>query len=371
MKKASAIIAILVVTAIAATAVWQSEEPARGAGATLRGLDLVVSGPDNTLASIAAQLGRPEVFRYDASKRLAVCDANLMVEGVLRIGDPGDGAARETLEFNSKVCGDRVLRVSKTGELHLTNATITTVDKIVTNKLCTQGYALFVAGKLRMERSRLSFMVTELSLPLRNDAQADITNSRFSCNEGYAFSCKNVNGDSIRISDCLFSTESNWGFMVEGTRGRAVTLHDSTFSGQAGDVLNAGQNAEIVLVDCDFRKDRLAFSQSNGSIAVKWRLRVKVSGREDLTNLKVVATSVPSVGRKEKVVGRTDDRGECLLTLTEFLATSRHRFRQKGINDSTPHRIGVFSSPENLQLGEEQRMDVVGKGMEVDIAVQD
>jgi hypothetical protein len=85
-----------------------------------------VTGPHNTLASLAAQVNDPKLLAYDEAARSAVCRATLIVEGELDLGRPGDPESGETLELATAVCGDLRIVVPEGGRLSLHHSAIRT-----------------------------------------------------------------------------------------------------------------------------------------------------------------------------------------------------------------------------------------------------
>ena len=305
---------------------------------------ITVSG-DATLLSVAQQIGDKRVFSYDPVERRAVCNANLTVRGTLRIGGP-KREDREVLEFATQVCGDRDLQVAPGGKLILDHAELATVDRFVKGGVCQKGYALHVKGSWVCRDSEVLYVSGASSDFLMGRSTADIRDSLFSGGDSYSFSFRQVDGKGIRLVDSTFECKGRYGVIVLGRqeRGEPLVLDRCVFSDdiQIADVHVLGRHAEVILLDCDFNRDRITFApaQQGGEVHVKWRLLVQVQDEgTPVAGKEVRAESVEACGRREVVTATTDERGQCWLTLTEFVATAgAPRFRQ-GTNDSTPHRI--------------------------------
>ena len=113
--------------------------------------------------------------------------------------------------------------------------------------------------------------------------------------------------------------------------------------GAASDLHHAGKDAEVILLDCDFRKDAISFNQLNGIVTVQWTVEVEVRDQDGqpCPDRTVNAESDPSCGLEERAAVQTDARGRAQLVLTEFIADPFNPTGRDGINNKTPHQIWV------------------------------
>ncbi len=355
----STILALAVAAAIAAIA-WPKKPPAAPADVALEGNAIVVNGRGLTLQAIAAKLGDPAVLSYDADTRTAIANASFMINGGLTIGRPGDAAFKETLELNTGACGQLNVVVAESGTLAIHHSTLATTSRIVTEEACTRGYTLFCKGRLEVEHSDVTYMSGSYSRTLWGQARARLVDSTFCFNDGNAASFFETDGRRLHIERCTFSSQGNWGIIVRGKRGAPLRLVDCALSGTAGDVLNAGDGAQVHLVDCRFDKNRIRFSQLTGSVAVKWRIKVRTvdaGAGKPLAGVAVRAASAAGTAIRESVESKTGPDGACVLELTEFVARPSAKTRQDGVNNATPHTIAA--------AGASARIDLKNAGQEV------
>jgi len=328
--------------------------------AVLRGGDIVVAGPDNTLASIAEQIADPKVFRYDPKERKAVCDGNIVVRGVLQLGEKGDPDKGETLEFDTNVCGDRALIVKPGGEFRAYHSELSTVSRKTVDGTCPLGYAIFVSGKIVMDECTLWFMSGSASRVLRSGAVARITRCKTSGGES-TLSCYDVDGKDIVIEGCSFLPEGYVGFAAEGSRGEPLVIRNSRISGERADFLNMG-GAKVVLIDCAVVPEKIECAQLTGYVEVKWTRTIKVVDArtgQPVAGAVVEARSAEGCGLSERVAGKTDQQGLCRLELSQVVVRKGHRGSEYGRNNKTPHDLMAFV--DGRGVAKKSRLLVQGK----------
>jgi len=361
-----------VLAALAAVVVigvwWTREAPLANPQETgLIGSRVVITGPHNTLQSLARQIGNPELFSYDPASRTAVSRVSLIVRGRLQLGDPEDPAVSETLELDTHSCGDLGLFVESGGELAVYHSTITTVSRVIVAGACTRGYNMIVEGTLRCEDAHIRYISVSTSQVLRGPARAILRRTQFSQADGAAMTIVDVDGSRVTIEDCDFLAVGHWGVSIKGGGGQPVVFRRCRLGGEVAAIMNAGGGAVARLIDCDFNKDRIEFSWMDGQVQVAWTVTVQVTPPR--SGLVVTAQSLPGTGQKERVRGITDDSGVARLVLTEWVATPRNPRREQGVNAFTPHRITVMG-PGGRVLASVAAVDARGRGQVINIALR-
>jgi hypothetical protein len=313
--------------------------------ATLRGDWIVIEGRGNTPETVARDLGRPDLFRYDPFLGTAVSARNLRVAGEFRIGDEQawDGLLRYStvLEMDVAQCGRARIEVVRTpeqvGELRLERGKIATVHDVKGKDNCATANQLDVAGRLVMRHSAITGNVDG---QFRQGAEVDMAHSSLTITQSTGLALDGVQAPHVRVRHSEFLDNSLYGLSVAQGKG-CLEFHRTVFRGLVADIFNRGQ-ADVALIDCDFKTIR--FAASTGSVACRWT----VTWRLPKPHLRVVAESEPGAGRPERVAGLADGNGICRLVLTEFVAVPGAPQRQPGVNNSTPHRITVYEGSQPL-----------------------
>ncbi len=283
---------------------------------------LHVTGPGNTLASLAARFGRPGVLSYDAKTRTAISSVGLIIEGELILGREDDPSSGETLELDTEFCGDLRLEVRRGGVLRLFHSSIRTVSQILSSGACSRGYAMFVDGELVMKDSRISYISGSTSECLRGPATATILRSVFSYCDGSALSCVEVDGARIRIEGCDFRGSGNWAVVVRGRGGESLEIRDSLLDARVGGLFVSGRSASVRLVDCVFDPAKVIFGQDSGEVAIAWTRRVRVvnSGQSPIAGAMVRAQADNGATGAAPIEALTDAGGLAELVLIERIA---------------------------------------------------
>jgi hypothetical protein len=355
MKKITAAIAILAIIFLTFPAIKRaftgkssSEEQPSGPTAYLEMGSIIVKGPGNTLASIATQVGRPEVFSYDRNRKTAVCRGNIMVEGELAIGDPKGQGLTETLEFSTRVCGDCMLLIPPEGSLKIYNAELSTVERSSVGGVCPQGYGIMGKGEVIMHNVRLSYMSGSSStLFLGREARGILDRVISYGGETNAMSCARVKGDNVRIKNCNFLAAGNWGACLGPTYDSPMVIERTVFTGKSGDILVQAQ-ADLVLVDCQFRGDKISFAEQVSSVTVRWTRWFRLlDARTDqpVAGATVTASSSADAAAPETCTTTTDADGFCSVVLTEYKAAPGRVTRVDGVNNSAPYHV-TFRAPD-------------------------
>lgn len=313
--------------------------------ATLQGEWIVIEGPGNTPETVARDLGRPDLFRYDPFLGTAVSARNLRVAGEFQIGNERewDGLLRYStvLEMDVAQCGQARIDVVRTpeqiGELRLERGKIATVHDLKEEDQCATANQLRVAGRLIMRNSAITGNVDG---QFRPGAEVDIAHSSFTITQSTGLDLDGVQAPRLRVRHSEFLDNSLYGLSVARVKGD-LEFHRTVFRGLVADIFNRGQ-ADVALIDCDFKTIR--FAASTGSVACRWT----VTCRLPQPHLRVVAESEPGAGRPERGTGLADGNGVCRLILTEFVAVPGATQRQPGVNNSTPHRITVYEGDHPL-----------------------
>ena len=335
--------------------------PRRTEGLVLKGKEIRIYGPDYTLARLAREIADPQIFAYDAQKREGTSKASLVVYGSLQIGDPADPRPfdpahgrrepverrlGETLLLDTVVCGDLRIEVARGGELRVYNSIVQTVSQVLTADACSRGYAFVVEGRLRAADSRFLYMSGLRSVNAGESAEVDLERVAFAWSDDWSFRAQRANGADLHIRDSQFTSEGQFGVLVDGWGGAPVVLRRCELLGKTADLALTGRRPSVELVDCRFTKTKVLFLQRGGRLAVRWTVTVKVVDQrsgQPLPGVEVAATSTGK-GPSETVTARTGPDGTCPLLLTEYVATSEFPARIGDTNNVTPHRIVATSA---------------------------
>jgi len=324
----------LVLAAVAAVILIASRNPDKSQeeGIFLRGGAIVVTKPDATLREIAQALDDPSVFSYDENRNAARANLHLWIleKGSLRIGGESE-EDREILEFNTNSCGDASLRIGPDAALYITNSEVATSHRTISARICTRGYTVFSEGRIEARDSRFHFISGTQSEFFRGDASGFLDNVEIYYSDGVSLRMVDVDGKRIAIRNSRFETAAQYGLAVFGTSASPIRIEDSVCIGQTADVFLSSGSSDVVLVDCEFRKNRVSFANARGLVSINWRARVKVvRGEEPLAGALVAATAGGSV-----VEGITDEQGIAVLELTEQIVSAA------GVEMVTPHSFSA------------------------------
>jgi len=368
MNRLSAVVAVVLCLSLVATIVLKrasAPQPLPSSGGepfvSLQDGTLLITGQNVTLSMLEQAIRDPRVLHLSPSRGTYFCNANLEIAGSLRLGRPGRPEAGEVLEFQTFACGDRSVHIRHGGELSVHHSEIATVIRKIDAKLCSKGYTVITDGELVLDHATLAYMSGSFGRPARKGASCRIADSGFIHTDGNAFFADDVDASRIDIRDTRFESHGSSGFIVAGPGQGALHLVRCRLRGAASDIHHAGKDAEVVLLDCDFRKDTISFNQMNGIITVKWTVPVHVTSNEgkSVSGATVRARSDPACGEIEDGASSiTDTNGRTHLVLTEFVADPFNPERIDGINNRTPHRLWV-SDPHGKPLAE-KTVNVVG-----------
>lgn len=321
-----------------------------------------VAGQGRTLASVAAEVGRPELFQYDPQTRTATSRATLVVEGELVLGAADRPDSGEVLQFDTQSCGDMRLEVLPAGRLRLYHSTIQTVSQVLSLGACSRGYAFFVDGELVLRDSHVRYISGSTSECLRGPARAEIVRSVFSYCDGSALSCVEVDGARIRIDECDFRGSGNWGVVVQGRGGEPLEIRNSLLDARVGGLMISGLSARVRLIDCVFDPAKLVFNQDSGEVEIAWSRRFIVTDRTSgapVPGAIVHAEPDAPDGSMSAVETRTDEQGRAEMVLRERMARPGER-RDEGT--AAGYRISVQTPGGGRQVVE-PRLAVRGRDL--------
>jgi hypothetical protein len=353
MEKRTAVVGLaLILTAIL------NQSPAK---AYLRSDRIVITGHDNTLPSVARDIGDPEVFSFDPERNAALANRNLTISGTLIVGSerPPDFpvSAFQILEMNVSRCGVVRIEVAaapgEAGELRLIRAKVVTLHE--TDDKCTDPNALVVQGRLVARDSEIS---GNIECIIESGASVQMIGSTVSYTQNGALSCDLREGQQLDIRDSAFIDNGTYGMRI-GRCPEGLEILDSVFRGLAADVFNAG-GGEVVLADCDFKT--VKFGSLSGRVRRTWSVIVEVPQG----GLHIVARSAKGNPQREVVRGVSDESGLCRLALTEYIAfpPKAQEFRE-GLNNVTPHEISVYARDGNTLLYRMENFHVFMKGQRI------
>jgi hypothetical protein len=228
------------------------------------------------------------------------------------------------------------------------NSVIATTHRTVTAGICTQGYSVLCEGTLNAVDSKFLYVSGEQSKFFFGEGRGSLRNVTIARSDGASLRMAGVNGNKIAISDCKFQTAGKYGVFVLSDTKSPLRIEDSTLLGAAADVFLSKGDADLILVDCAFRKGHVLFQNAEGSVTVKWRVRVEVmkDGRP-ATDMRVVTKE-----QGEEISAMTDAKGIAVLEVTEGI------IRNDGMEAVTPHVFKVADG-ENVQA-ESEKIRVTG-----------
>ena len=303
-----------------------------------------ITGPGNTLASLAQQVDDPRLLSYDPVTRRAVANASLVIDGDLQLGRRDASESGETLALATELCGDLRIHVRPGGKLRMYNESrITTVSQTLSPSACSKGYALLVDGSLEMTDSEFGYISGSRSR-LRGQVEASIRRSVFSYSDGSALSLVEVDGGRIVVDDCDLLSKGEYGVVVRGSGGQPVQIRNSLLEGTVGAVLVTGESAQVQLVDCVLGSKRgIVFNGFSGEVEVAWTRYVRVVDSQTNAPKPGVTVRVQSQGDGVRVEAQTDEQGIAELILPEWFARPGSARPQLGRNTVAPLRICAFT----------------------------
>jgi len=333
---------------------------------------IIVRGPNNTLATIAQQIKDPAVFSYDAERKLAVCKGNIVVEGDLMIGAPDAEGLAETLEFNSTICGDCMLIVRPGGSLEVHNAEIATVKRMVSRGLCPMGYGIVGQGRVVMKNARLLYMSGSVSTMFTGtEASGELDRIVAQGGETNAFSYDGIDGSRITIRNCNFMTSATSAAWAGFTLNHPLTVYDTTFMAEETD-LRVEEGADLILVDCSFRPDRMKFTGRRAQVDIRWTrtYRVVDASGKPIAGAKVKAESMQGAAHAYSADASTDENGLATLVLRDYIAERGRQTRDDGTNNSAPYHITAGHAGLTSAVYTEELRPVVDKSVAAELVVK-
>ncbi len=309
-------------------------------GAVARESQLTVAGTAD-LESTAERVERcapPNVFTGFKRK---TCGAQVVVDEPVQ---PACECAKqpETLEFNTNVCGDASLSIGPDARLDVINSEIATTHRTISAGVCTRGYTVFCYGTLVARDSSFLYISGNRSEFFGRTGSGVLDKVIISRSDGASLRLVAVDGSRLSIRNSSFITGGKYGLYLLRRTKTPVRIEDTTLLGAAADVFMSSGTAELVLVDCTFRKNKVSFVNSDGSVRIKWRAHVKVEkeGRP------VAGAAVVAESEDEKVTATTDEDGLAVLEVTEQILTAR------GARMITPHVFRVIDGAAILAESE-------------------
>ncbi|MCX8038824.1 MAG: hypothetical protein N3D11_17600 [Candidatus Sumerlaeia bacterium] len=333
-------------------------------GARVEGDWIVVTGRANTLESVAREVNDPAVLSFDEEMGAATAAKSFRIEGELRIGGPRTGGEMfryvNSLEFDIGRCGQAriVIQNPKSGEgnptLLLENARIGALRTEQGNDACkAEGNPLeLAAGSLVIRRSQIAgnFVVRA------HGGNLEIADSLIATSNHTGVVVGNVASAQIAA---LRSLDHQIYGMEIGPCDRPLVLDGCTIRGGGADLHVRGRT-EVVARDCDF--DSIRFAGEGGSVRRQWTLTVRAPS----AGCRVVAQSEKGCALAETVEAAADTSGIARLILTEYVARAGGAdYLRAGENDTTPHRLTIYSPDGAARLLEIARYRVLTRGQEV------
>ena len=302
---------------------------------------VVIEKPGTRLIDIARAIDDDQVFSYDEAEHKAISTVHLSIakKGGLAIGS---AKQPETLEFNTNVCGDASLSIGPDARLDVINSEIATTHRTISAGVCTRGYTVFCYGTLVARDSSFLYISGNRSEFFGRTGSGVLDKVIISRSDGASLRLVAVDGSRLSIRNSSFITGGKYGLYLLRRTKTPVRIEDTTLLGAAADVFMSSGTAELVLVDCTFRKNKVSFVNSDGSVRIKWRAHVKVEkeGRP------VAGAAVVAESEDEKVTATTDEDGLAVLEVTEQILTAR------GARMITPHVFRVIDGAAILAESE-------------------
>jgi len=351
------------------------------AAARVEGDWIVATGKGNTLETVARDIDNPAILSFDPEAGSAVSARSLKITGELTIGGTATSGSIyrfvNSLEFDVGKCGQaRILLAPSSGagwqsaqssdeapRLVIENSRIAAVRTDEGNEACkSEGNVIeAAAGSLILRGANVSgnFVVR-----VSGSAAVAIEDSIISTSNHIGLCIHGVGAADMRIARLRLLDHRIYGLEVEqaGSPSRhPLTLEDCIIRGGGADLRVYGRT-EIVARDCDF--DSIRFAGEGGRVRRQWTVAV----RTPAAGCRVVAESENGAGMPERIEATGDTSGVARLLLTEYIAgPGGDDYLRRGQNDSTPHRLTVYSADGKTVLGRLGNYRVLARGQEVRI----
>jgi len=347
-------------TSLLLAAAWPVAAHAR---AYVEGDTIIIDGANNTVATVAEDVGDPSVFRYEPGLGHAVSTHSVLIRGALALGseDEWEGLLKHVLvlELDVSECGSARIDVARApdgvGHLKLFRTKITSTHHEKSLDECTDPNLLCVAGKLTMVESTIT---GNINVRYERGAEAELDRSAVSFTRTSGMEMIGVSPAHFRVQDSFSVDNALYGISVSRLLSSPLEVVRTVFRGLMADVF-VGDEANLVLTDSDFKTVR--FGGRSGSIRRQWTMtcHLPTPGAE------VVAESAPGTGGRESVRATAKDDGSCELVLTEYRGTPDHPLPAAGENKLTPHELTVYDKPGGRPLYRLTGLHVFMRGQEV------
>jgi hypothetical protein len=342
-------------------------------GARVEGDWIVVSGKGNTLETVARDVGDKAILSFDPETGSATSARSLRILGELTIGGARTSGTlsrfANSLEFDVGKCGQARILLAQSADvptsLVIENARIATVRTDEGNDACkNEGNVIeAAAGSFVLRNSEVSgnFLLRA------SGAAVEIENSLIGTSNHTGVSLSGAGTSRARIARLRSLDHRIYGMEI-GPVGEApapskspLALEECTIRGGGADLHVRGRTA-VVARNCDF--DSVRFAGEGGSVRRQWT----VIARTSAPGCRMVAENEKGAAISERVEATADTSGVARLVLTEYTAQSGGLdYLQRGRNDSTPHRLTVYSADGKTILGRLDNYRVFARGQEVRI----
>ena len=343
------------------------------AGARVEGDWIVVSGKGNTLETVAREVGDKAILSFDPETGSATSARSLRIAGELLIGGARTSGTLSrfagSLDFDVGQCGQARIVLAGSSDsparLIVENARIATLRTDEGNDACkNEGNVIEAAtGSFVLRHSEVSG-----NFLLRAGGGAvEIENSLIGTSNHTGASLSGASTARARMARLRSLDHKMYGMEigpaedVSGSSPTLLMLEECTIRGGGADLHVRGRT-EAVARDCDF--DSIRFAGEGGSVRRQWTVVVRTSA----PGFRVVAESETGAARAERIEATADGSGTARLVLTEYTAQPGGLdYLQRGRNDSTPHRLTVYSADGKTIVGRLGHYRVFARGQEVRI----
>ena len=340
---------IILVCLLAAIAVgraldWRKPTlPAGHEAATDALPEIRITGPGNTLASVANEINDPRRLTYDPIARRAILRTGLTIEGEFQMGREDDPTSGEILEIPVEIASMVKVNVLSGGHFRMYHSTVRSSEDMKCTT-CASGWAFSADGSITMVDSQMLYHSGIRSYFLQDGAEATIRRSSLKNVELSALRLRTVDGLRIAVEDCDLVTGGKWGLAVDGSGGEPLEFRNCILQGLSGALQITGQSARVRLIDCSLAGGNIQFETQDGEVTVAWTRRVKVvdelSGAPK-AGVAVHAESMPGSAVPIRVEGRTGPDGVAELVLIDWIARPDASTKRAGLNNVGEIRISV------------------------------
>ena len=286
-----------------------------------------VGGIGNTLSSVAADIGKPQVFSYDAATKTAVstCSLSVLKDGELTLGSRQDDKAGETLKIAcAPELGRNSRRVWVKGALNLYHSHI-----------LGEGSPMGAKGRYRLEYGVAYDFHAQGGEIVNSVIASAATGLRI-------YEGARVSIDNLRLADCETGLSSSAGGTVIGldtagtvtgvvlSKPNVFDLKRCVFGNSEIRLLSHGKPATVNCTDCALDRNRIWINDASGEsrLWIQWTQFAQLVTEQDYA-LPAVYLRLSGQVRTESLplkLVKTNAGGEAWLEVPECVVVQAMRY---------------------------------------------